>query len=169
MSKRTPRAKESIAAPAEIAVNRPCHPRLLFDAASKTIPTNRSGWRSSTFVNPTATQNLEHAEVGEFASMLSDRYAMRLGWARERIVVIDEDQGQSGRHAEHRQGFQRLLAEVTLDHVGLILALEMSRLARLRHGLAPSLGAVCRPSALCSPTRMASTTPQNPNDRLCSA
>lgn len=45
-------------------------------------------------------------------------------------MVIDEDQGQSGRSAEHRTGFQRLLAEVTMDHVGLVLGLEMSRLAR---------------------------------------
>ena len=44
--------------------------------------------------------------------------------------MIDEDQGQSGRSAQHRTGFQRLLAEVTLEHVGLVLGLEMSRLAR---------------------------------------
>ena len=46
------------------------------------------------------------------------------------MLVIDEDQGQSGRSAEHRAGFQRLLTEVTLEHVGLVLGLEMSRLAR---------------------------------------
>ncbi len=56
--------------------------------------------------------------------------AQALGWPRERVLLIDEDQGQSGTRAENRSGFQRLLAEVTLDHVGLILALEMSRLAR---------------------------------------
>jgi DNA invertase Pin-like site-specific DNA recombinase len=57
-------------------------------------------------------------------------HAVALGWAAERVVVIDEDQGQSGRSAEHRTGFQRLLAEVTMEHVGLVLGLEMSRLAR---------------------------------------
>jgi DNA invertase Pin-like site-specific DNA recombinase len=41
-----------------------------------------------------------------------------------------QDQGQSGKRAEHRSGFQRLLAEVTLGRVGLVLGLEMSRLAR---------------------------------------
>ncbi len=46
------------------------------------------------------------------------------------MEVIDEDQGLSGRSQEGRLGFQRLLAEVSLDHVGLILGLEMSRLAR---------------------------------------
>jgi DNA invertase Pin-like site-specific DNA recombinase len=56
--------------------------------------------------------------------------AIELGWPPERILVIDEDQGKSGATADNRFGFQRLLAEVSLDHVGLILGLEMSRLAR---------------------------------------
>ena len=46
------------------------------------------------------------------------------------MTVIDDDQGQSGQSAEGRLGFQRLLAEVSLDHVGIIFGLEMSRLAR---------------------------------------
>ena len=58
------------------------------------------------------------------------RRAAELGWPPDRVLVIDEDQGRSGASAEGRLGFQRLLAEVGLDHVGLILGLEMSRLAR---------------------------------------
>ena len=57
-------------------------------------------------------------------------YAQFLGWAADRVIVIDEDQGQSVRHAENRLGFQRVLAEVTMEHVGIVLGLEMSRLAR---------------------------------------
>jgi DNA invertase Pin-like site-specific DNA recombinase len=56
--------------------------------------------------------------------------AVALGWSPDRVVVIDEEQGQSGQSMGARFGFQRLLAEVGLDHVGLILGLEMSRLAR---------------------------------------
>src|SRR5262249_54337234 len=56
--------------------------------------------------------------------------AFDLGWLRDRVLVVDEDQGRSGRSAEGRLGFQKLLAEVSLDHVGLILGIEMSRLAR---------------------------------------
>jgi DNA invertase Pin-like site-specific DNA recombinase len=52
-----------------------------------------------------------------------------LGWSRDRVVTLD-DLGKSGQSIEGRPGFQRLLAEVVLDHVGLILGLEMSRLAR---------------------------------------
>jgi DNA invertase Pin-like site-specific DNA recombinase len=58
------------------------------------------------------------------------RRAVEYGWAESRVLVIDDDQGMSGQSIEGRLGFQRLLAEVALDHVGLILALEMSRLAR---------------------------------------
>lgn len=56
--------------------------------------------------------------------------AQQLGWARERVLTIDNDLGFSGASAEGREGFQRLLVEVGLDHVGIILGVEMSRLAR---------------------------------------
>jgi DNA invertase Pin-like site-specific DNA recombinase len=57
-------------------------------------------------------------------------YAAALGWSSDRVLVMDEDQGKSATSAEHRAGFQRLLAEVTMDHVGIVLGLEMSRMAR---------------------------------------
>jgi DNA invertase Pin-like site-specific DNA recombinase len=56
--------------------------------------------------------------------------AVALGWPRERVLTIDDDLGKSGRTAEGRTGFQRLVTEVTLNHVDLVLGLEMSRLAR---------------------------------------
>jgi DNA invertase Pin-like site-specific DNA recombinase len=58
------------------------------------------------------------------------RRAVAYGWSEDRVLTIDADLGQSGRTADNRLGFQRLLAEVGLNHVGLILGLEMSRLAR---------------------------------------
>lgn len=74
-------------------------------------------------------QVLQHRESRELQYNLVDR-AVALGWPRERVLVIDEDQGQSAQSAESRHGFQRLLAEVALDHVGLVLGFQMSRLAR---------------------------------------
>ena len=56
--------------------------------------------------------------------------ARDLGWPDERIVVIDEDLGLSGSGSVARSGFARLTAEVALGHVGLVLGLEVSRLAR---------------------------------------
>src|SRR4051794_1970295 len=57
-------------------------------------------------------------------------HARRLGWEPERIAVIDDDLGVSGAAGAGRPGFRRLLGEVALDHVGLVLGVEMSRLAR---------------------------------------
>jgi len=74
-------------------------------------------------------QVLDHRESTARQYALADR-AVGLGWLRDRMLVIDEDQGQSAQNAAGRAGFQRLLAEVSLDHVGLVLGLEMSRLAR---------------------------------------
>ncbi len=53
-----------------------------------------------------------------------------LGWAEDRVLVIDDDLGKSGATAEGRAGFQRLVSEVSLDQVGIIVGVEMSRLAR---------------------------------------
>jgi DNA invertase Pin-like site-specific DNA recombinase len=56
--------------------------------------------------------------------------AVQLGWPVEQIVVIDTDQGQSGSSASGREGFQRLVADVGLGKAGIVLGLEVSRLAR---------------------------------------
>jgi DNA invertase Pin-like site-specific DNA recombinase len=56
--------------------------------------------------------------------------AIELGFAREQVVVIDEDLGISGSGMSDRSGFARLAAEVALGHAGLVLGLEVSRLAR---------------------------------------
>src|SRR5262245_13786759 len=82
------------------------------------------------YIRQSSTQQIfDHQESRRRQYALAD-YAAALGWPRERILVIDEDQGRSGRAAEQRPGFQRLLSEVTLDHVGLVLGLELSRLSR---------------------------------------
>lgn len=77
----------------------------------------------------TPQQVNDHQESTARQYALADR-AITLGWTRDRITTIDDDLGKSGQSIEGRPGFQRLLAEVALDHVGLILGLEMSRLAR---------------------------------------
>ena len=78
----------------------------------------------------TLHQVLENTESTARQYALRER-AIALGWdAIERIVVIDQDLGQSGASAVDREGFQRLVAEVGLGHVGLVMGLEVSRLAR---------------------------------------
>jgi DNA invertase Pin-like site-specific DNA recombinase len=56
--------------------------------------------------------------------------AIALGWPLERVIVIDIDQGMSGSSAADREGFQRLVADVSLGRAGIVLGLECSRLAR---------------------------------------
>lgn len=77
----------------------------------------------------TPQQVQDHKESTARQYALADR-AVALGWPCDRVVTIDDDLGKSGQSIDGRPGFQRLLAEVALDHVGLILGLEMSRLAR---------------------------------------
>jgi DNA invertase Pin-like site-specific DNA recombinase len=77
----------------------------------------------------TPQQVLDHQESTSRQYALVNM-AIELGWSPDRIEIIDEDQGHSGSTAEGRSGFHRMLAEVGLDHVGIILGLELSRLAR---------------------------------------
>ena len=56
--------------------------------------------------------------------------ACELGWAKEQVIVVDEDLGLSGSGSVERSGFARMTAEVALGHVGIVLGLEVSRLAR---------------------------------------
>jgi DNA invertase Pin-like site-specific DNA recombinase len=77
----------------------------------------------------TPRQVAENRESTDLQYKLADR-AVALGWRADRVLVIDDDLGQSAQSAADRAGFQRLLAEVGLNHVGLILGSEMSRLAR---------------------------------------
>lgn len=77
----------------------------------------------------TQHQVLTNRESTLLQYQLSER-AEAMGWPKHRVLVIDDDLGLSGSSAERRTGFQRLLAEVSLDHVGIVLGIEMSRLAR---------------------------------------
>jgi hypothetical protein len=74
-------------------------------------------------------QVADHGESTRLQYGLAER-AVALGWPAARVLVIDEDLGRSAANAAARPGFARLVAELTMGHVGLVLGLEMSRLAR---------------------------------------
>ncbi len=76
----------------------------------------------------TLRQVLENTESTQRQYALRDQ-AVALGWPRDRVIVIDSDLGQSGADSD-RAGFQRLVAEVGMGRVGVVLGLEVSRLAR---------------------------------------
>lgn len=77
----------------------------------------------------TAKQVAQNRESQDYQYRLQQR-AMTLGWQAERVRVIDSDLGRSGRETSARSGFQELVAEVSLGHVGIVFGYEVSRLAR---------------------------------------
>jgi DNA invertase Pin-like site-specific DNA recombinase len=77
----------------------------------------------------TLTQVRYNQESTERQYALQEK-ALKLGWSQEQIQVIDEDLGISGSGRSLRQGFQQLIAQVTLGEVGAVFGLEISRLAR---------------------------------------
>ena len=104
----------------------PTNPRSL----SSKIQTRHRALQALVYVRQSSLQQIhDHPESRARQYALAD-HAVALGWSADQVVVIDEDQGQSGQRADSRAGFQRLLTDVTLGRVGLILGLEMSRLAR---------------------------------------
>ena len=93
----------------------------------------RSGHRerlAMVYIRQSTPQQIErHQESTRLQYALVER-AVHFGWPRERVVVVDDDLGRTGKTIEGRPGFQRLVAEVSLGNVGLVLGIEMSRLAR---------------------------------------
>lgn len=77
----------------------------------------------------TLRQVLHNGESTERQYALAQR-ACQLGWSPTQVITIDEDQGQSGATAHNRAGFQQLISALGLDQVGIVLMLEVSRLAR---------------------------------------
>ena len=77
----------------------------------------------------TMQQVLEHQESTRLQYGLVRR-AVAWGWPEARVLVSDDDLGRSGTRAEGRQGLQRLVAAVGVDHVGRSLGVERARLAR---------------------------------------
>ncbi|WP_018639959.1 recombinase family protein [Parafrankia elaeagni] len=98
-------------------------------AGGKVQPWHRDRLAAVYVRQSTAEQVADHQESTRLQYGLVER-AVGLGWARSRVLVIDEDLGCSASGAQARPGFARLVFEVGLDHVGIVVGLEMSRLAR---------------------------------------
>jgi DNA invertase Pin-like site-specific DNA recombinase len=93
----------------------------------KTAHTQRGAF---VYVRQSSAAQIEHnRESTERQYALVDR-AVELGWRREQVSVVDEDLGLSGSSTDKRSGFARLIAAVALRLAGIVLGLEVSRLAR---------------------------------------
>src|SRR5499425_855790 len=82
------------------------------------------------YLRQSSASQVEHNRESTERQYALASKARELGWPAERIVIIDEDLGLSGGGTATRSGFARLTAEVALARVGLVLGLEVSRLAR---------------------------------------
>ena len=98
-------------------------------AASKVTATHLSR-RALLYIRQSSLKQVIHNTESAIRQYDLRGKAISLGWAAGQITVIDIDQGQSGASAADREGFQQLVAEVSLGRAGIVLGLECSRLAR---------------------------------------
>jgi len=83
------------------------------------------------YIRQSSAHQVLHHRESQFRQRSFQQRAADLGWPREQITVIDEDLGQSAtKRPQNRTGFQDMVAQAALGHVGIILALELSRLSR---------------------------------------
>lgn len=102
---------------------------LRFDVAEK-IEARHLDRLAVLYIRQSTNHQLrDHPESTARQYALTDRLRA-LGWPEDRVVVVDEDLGRSGSGGERREGFQRVLADITAERVGIVIGLEMSRLAR---------------------------------------
>ena len=82
------------------------------------------------YVRQSTAAQVEHNRESTARQYALTQRAAALGWSADRVTVIDEDLGLSGATTHQRTGFARMTAEVALSHVGIVLGLEVSRMAR---------------------------------------
>jgi DNA invertase Pin-like site-specific DNA recombinase len=106
-----------------------------FHASAATLPSakvkpHHLARQAIVYVRQSTTQQVLHNKESTARQYALDQRAVQLGWPISTVTVVDEDQGLSGQSAAGRSGFAYLLGQVALNHVGIILGLETSRLAR---------------------------------------
>jgi DNA invertase Pin-like site-specific DNA recombinase len=82
------------------------------------------------YVRQSSPKQVQHNQESQLYQYRLKQRALTLGWPEERIRCIDQDLGVSGRDAAVREGFQQLMAAVSLGQVGIVFGYEVSRLAR---------------------------------------
>src|SRR5256884_1735240 len=103
---------------------------MLPDTAASKVPPAPLPRRALLYVRQSSLKQVTHNPEPAIRQYDLRGKATALGWAADQITVIDIDQGQSGASAAGREGFQQMVAEVSLGRAGIVLGLECSRLAR---------------------------------------
>src|SRR6201989_1729101 len=97
---------------------------------SSKIKTTHTQRAACVYIRQSTPSQVDHNRESTARQYALSERACQLGWPKEQVVVIDEDLGISGSGIDKRSGFARLTSEVALAHVGIVLGLEVSRLAR---------------------------------------
>jgi DNA invertase Pin-like site-specific DNA recombinase len=100
------------------------------DTASSKVTAAHLGRAALLYVRQSTLKQVLHNTESAIRQYDLRGRAIALGWRDDQITVIDIDQGHSGASAADREGFQQLVAEVSLGRAGIVLGLECSRLAR---------------------------------------
>ena len=103
---------------------------MLPDTAASKVTAAHLSRRALLYIRQSSLKQVIHNTESAIRQYDLRGKATSLGWAADQITVIDIDQGQSGASAADREGFQQLVAEVSLGRAGIVLGLECSRLAR---------------------------------------
>jgi len=82
------------------------------------------------YIRQSSPGQVEHNRESTARQYALAERAAQLGWTNEQVVLINEDLGLSGSGTDQRSGFARLTSKVAMAHVGIVLGLEVSRLAR---------------------------------------
>src|SRR5438309_6943244 len=104
--------------------------QMLPDTAASKVTAAHLSRRALLYVRQSSLKQVLHNTESAIRQYDLRGKAISLGWAADQITVIDIDQGQSGASAADREGFQQLVTEVSLGGAGIVLGLEVSRLAR---------------------------------------
>ena len=103
---------------------------MFTDTASSKVTAAHLGRAALLYVRQSTLKQVLHNTESAIRQYDLRGRAIALGWRDDQITVIDIDQGHSGASAADREGFQQLVAEVSLGRAGIVLGLECSRLAR---------------------------------------
>src|SRR5690242_17953357 len=117
------------------------------------------------YVRQSSAHQVRHNRESASRQYALAERARALGWPAKSVEVIDEDQARSGTGAAHREGFKTLLAEIGSGQVGVVLALEASRLSR-SSGDWHRLVEICVVTQTLLADEAAVYDPRDPNDRL---
>ncbi len=103
---------------------------MLPDTAASKVTAAHLSRRALLYIRQSSLKQVIHNTESAIRQYDLRGKAISLGWAADQITVIDIDQGHSGASAADREGFQQMVAEVSLGRAGIVLGLECSRLAR---------------------------------------